>query len=138
MHDEQQRAHLAVADRHFPGMRPLGDGLDITEEWYPFRDFQPNLHVLTILETKGMQGPHYQRPPFPNTWARMHGRGRVFYTALGHREDVWQSGVFQSLLLGGIGWALRNVDADVTPNIAQVTPKANDIPASAFAGPTKK
>jgi hypothetical protein len=27
--------------------------------------------------------------------------------------------------LGGFAWALRNVDADVTPNIATVTPKAN-------------
>ena len=119
-------------------MAALGDGMEILEEWYPFRDFQPDLHVLTVLETQGMQGLHYQRPPFPNTWARLHGRGRVFYTALGHREDVWNSAWYQSLLAGGISWALGTVDANVTPNIAQVTPRANDIPASAFGHPMSK
>lgn len=137
-HDDQQKARINVADKNFPGMAPLGDGVEIVEEWYPFRDYQSDLHVLTILETQGMQGPHYQRPLFPNTWARMHGRGRVFYTALGHREDVWTSGAYQSLLLGGISWALRNVDADVTPNIARVAPHASDIPTPAFLSPARK
>lgn len=137
-HDSQQKAHVAVVDKNFPGMASLGDGIEILEEWYPFRDFLPDLHVLTILETQGMEGPHYQRPPYPNTWVRMHGRGRVFYTALGHREDVWQSAWYQSMLLGGISWSLRNVDADVTPNISRVAPHANDIPAGAFVKPVRK
>lgn len=136
-HDEQQKARLTVADKNFPGMAALDDGMEILEEWYPFRDFQPDLHVLTVLETQGMQGPHYQRPPFPNTWARLHGRGRVFYTALGHREDVWNSAWYQSLLAGGISWALRAIDANVAPNIARVTPHADDIPAGAFAAPKR-
>ena len=136
-HDAQQKARVTVAEKDFPGMAPLGEGVEIEEEWYPFRDYQRDLHVLTILETEGMQGPHYRRPPFPNTWARMHGRGRVFYTALGHREDVWSSAMYQSLLLGGISWALRNVDADVTPNIGKVAPHANDIPEGAFEKPKR-
>jgi uncharacterized protein len=132
MHDQQQKARLAVADKKFPGMAVLDNGVEILEEWYPFRDFQPDLHVLAILETQGMAGPHYERPPFPNTWARLEGRGRVFYTALGHRPDVWISTMYQTLLAGGISWALGDVDADVTPNILQATPRANDIPRSAF------
>jgi uncharacterized protein len=136
-HDEQQTAHLTVVDKSFPGMAPLGDGLDIKEEWYPFRSYQPDLHVLTILETQNMKGPHYERPRYPNTWARMHGKGRVFYTALGHRDDVWASAAFQSLLLGGISWSLKQVDAAVVPNIAEVAPDANNIPAGAFAHPAR-
>ncbi len=73
-----------------------------------------------------MKGPLYQRPPYPATWARMHGKGRVFYTSMGHREDVWTNPIFQQIALGGIAWAMRNVDADVTPNIATVTPHADD------------
>jgi uncharacterized protein len=83
-----------------------GNRLEIVEEWYAFRDYQPDLHVLTVLETQDMAGPHYQRPPFPNTWARMHGQDRVFYTALGHRENVWTSTTYQSLLLAG-SWRIR-------------------------------
>ena len=134
-HDAQQKARLLVTDKNFPGMQQLGDGVELFEEWYPFRDYQPDLHVLTVLDTHGMQGPHYRRPSYPNTWARLHGKGRVFYTALGHREDVWNSSMFQFLLLGGITWALRDVDADVSPNVSRVAPHPNDIPAAAFARP---
>ena len=47
-----------------------------------------------------MEGPSYKRPPYPSTWARMHGKGRVFYTSMGHREDVWTSPEFQAVLIG--------------------------------------
>ena len=85
-----------------------------------------------------MKDKVYQRPPFPATWARMHGKGRVFYTSMGHREDVWTKAEFQTVLLGGLAWALRNVDADVTPNIDKATPKASDIPVEAFDRPAPK
>ena len=44
------------------------------------------------------------------------------------RSHVWQSDFFQNLLVGGLAWTLGNVDADVTPNIDKVTPKANELP----------
>ena len=68
-----------------------------------------------------------RRPPFPSTWARMHGKGRVFFTAMGHREDVWTSKPFGQVLLGGFSWAMGHTDADITPNIDKVTPKASQL-----------
>jgi type 1 glutamine amidotransferase len=132
-HGPQQVARMSVADSKFPGISPLGAGFDINDEWYALRNFQPNLHVILVQETKGMTGKDYLRPPYPATWARMHGQGRVFYTSMGHRGDVWVNPNFQSVLLGGIAWALRNVDADVTPNIEKATPRASEIPAEALA-----
>ncbi len=72
-----------------------------------------------------MTGECYQRPEFPSTWARREGKGRVFYTSLGHREDVWTNPVFQEIALGGFAWVMGNVDYDVRPNIAEVTPHAD-------------
>jgi type 1 glutamine amidotransferase len=43
---------------------------------------------------------------FPLAWTREHGRGRVFYTALGHRDDVLASDWYGAHLLAGIRWAL--------------------------------
>ena len=74
-----------------------------------------------------MKGDMYQRPPFPATWARMHGKGRVFFCSMGHREDVWTNKTFQQILLGGIAWSLGNVDADTTPNVKKVTPKSEQL-----------
>lgn len=136
-HDAQQKAKMHVVDSRFPGIGPAGSDFELMEEWYSFKDFRKDLHVLLIQETQGMNGPHYTRAPYPATWARKHGKGRVFYTSMGHREDVWTNPVFQSLLLGGISWAVGNVKADVPPNIEAVCPKAWELPAPPPPKPNK-
>lgn len=128
-HGEQQKGRLAVVDHKFPGTTSLDKEVIIpSEEWYSLKNFAPDLHVLLVLDTQGMKNADYQRPPFPCTWARKHGDGKVFYTSMGHREDVWTNAEFQKVLLGGLSWAFGNVQADVTPNIKQVTPGADAMP----------
>jgi type 1 glutamine amidotransferase len=80
-----------------------------------------------------MKGWMYQRPNYPETWARMHERGRVFYTSMGHREDVWENPLFQGLVIGALSWATGKVDASVEPNIAKVTPGYRNIPSAPAA-----
>lgn len=126
-HGPQQVARLRLADPKFPGCDSLPEPFEIQDEWYTFKDFGSDLHVIQVLETKGMKGIDYQRAPFPYTWARRHGQGRVFYTGLAHREDVWSNPAFQGILLGGLGWAAGNVSADVTPNIATATPGYREL-----------
>jgi type 1 glutamine amidotransferase len=41
----------------------------------------------------------------PIAWTKTYGAGRVFYTALGHRDQVWQDARFQAHLLGALQWA---------------------------------
>jgi uncharacterized protein len=127
-HGKQQVARMTAVDPKFPGFQSAGSGFDMMEEWYSLKDFSKDLHVLLVQETKEMQGADYQRAPYPATWARKHGNGRVFYTSMGHREDVWTNLTFQSILLGGIAWAVGNVPADVTPNIDKVAPGHAEIP----------
>jgi len=128
IHGSQQVSHLTVADPNFPGMSGVPAGAGFKEEWYSLKDFAKDLHVLLVQETAGMEGAPYARPNYPSTWAHMYGKGRVFYTNMGHRDDVWNSALFQSVLTGGISWAVGRVDADVTPNMDQATPKANTLP----------
>ena len=125
-HGAQQKATMKIVSPDFPGIKGLGDSFALNEEWYTFHKFLSDLHVILGQVTQGMTGPLYQRPPYPATWARLHGKGRVFYTSMGHREDVWTNPIFQQIALGGIAWALRNVDAEVPPNIAVVTPRADE------------
>jgi uncharacterized protein len=137
-HDAQQKAHQIVIDGKFPGMSAVPPDFGPHEEWYSLKNFAPDLHVLLVQDTSTMDGPSYKRAPYPATWARMHGKGRVFYTNMGHRDDVWDNPVFQSVLMGGLNWALRRVDADVTPNIAKVTPEANVLPKYVAPAPAKE
>ncbi len=124
IHGAQQKAMMKVTSPKFPGMEGLGDSFTLFEEWYSLYKFAKDLHVLLVQETKGMTGEPYQRPPYPATWARMQGKGRVFYTSMGHNE-IWHQKIFRQVLMGGLAWALHDADADVTPNIAEVTPDAN-------------
>jgi len=126
-HGDQQKAFMRVADPNFPGLKGVKD-FDLLEEWYSLRNFAPDLHVILVQDTMGMKNFDYERPNFPATWARMHEKGRVFYTSMGHREDVWQNKVFQDLLLGGLSWALGNVNADIPPNLDKAAPKAKELP----------
>jgi type 1 glutamine amidotransferase len=127
-HGAQQEASLFISSR-FPGAGNLGcaEGLSFTEEWYASKNFAKDLHVILVQETQYMKDDCYQRPDFPCTWARTHGKGRVYYTSLGHREDVWTNPFFQTIVLGGFAWTLGNVDYDVKPNIDKVTPNANQL-----------
>lgn len=127
-HGQQQVACATVVDPRFPGCGTLGPAIECLEEWYSLKEFADNLHVLLVMQTADMEGFDYQRPPFPLAWARTYGKGRVWFTGMGHREDVWESPAFQSMLLGGLEWAGRRVDADVTPNLAGVTPQGATLP----------
>ena len=127
-HGAQQTSRLIVADPKFPGMAAVPAEFVLHEEWYSLKDFAPDLHALLVEDPAGMTGAEYQRAPFPETWAHLQGKGRVFYTSMGHREDVWDNPIFQSILLGGIEWALGRADAEIPPNLTQVAPQANVLP----------
>jgi type 1 glutamine amidotransferase len=142
IHGTQQVGRVIVADPKFPGFAARGPGFELLEEWYSMVNFAPDLHVLLVQDTATMKDPFagtkdwppagwdtpYRRPAYPSTWARLHGKGRVFYTSMGHREDTWLNPVFQEILMGGMAWAVRNIDADVTPNLTEVAPRASELP----------
>jgi type 1 glutamine amidotransferase len=130
-HGAQQVSHIDITDPAFPGIAKgfgaSGNSFTINDEWYALRHLADDLHVILVQVTEGMKGPMYQRPNFPITWARAHGKGRVFYTSMGHREDVWENPMYQALLLGALGWVTGRVDASIEPNVRQVTPKYDQL-----------
>jgi type 1 glutamine amidotransferase len=126
-HGAQQESTMHVVDPNFPGIKGQGN-FRLKEEWYSLKNFSPDLHVILVQETKGMHGFDYERPDFPATWARMHSKGRVFYSSMGHREDVWENPIFHTLLTGALAWTLGRVNADVTPNIDKFAPHGSELP----------
>ncbi len=131
IHGAQQHSRMIPVDPRFPGMKDFPENFDPLEEWYSLKNFAPDLHALLLQDTHGMKGNMYQRPPYPATWARHHGRGRVFYSSMGHREDVWTNPIFKTVLFGGIHWATGNVSARIRPNLREVAPGASQNPSPA-------
>jgi hypothetical protein len=128
-HGAQQKSWSRVKDPKFPGMDGVQD-FELNEEWYAPKNLNPDLHVIIAQDTNGMKGPQYEkRPPYPATWARMQGKGRVYYTSLGHREDVWDNPLFQKILMGGIRWAMGDAQAEIPPNLKEAAPQPAELMA---------
>ena len=103
-HGDQTSVHLDVVDRDHPATRGLPETFTIFEEIYEFQRFDPaRVRLLVSLDRHPNSG---EPGVFPISWSRIHGRGRVFYTALGHREDVWQSALFREHVEGGLLWTM--------------------------------
>ncbi len=128
-----QDANIIVNDPKFPGLQGVASPFSFNDEWYSLKDFRTDLHVILTIDTKGMKGKPYERPPYPMTWARMEGKGRVFYTAIGDRPENWSSELFLNLLAGGIRWASRDVNASLSQNLTKVAPGYNVIPPKSNA-----
>lgn len=123
-----QTANVVIDDPKFPGLEGVQSPVSLEEEWYSMKDFAPDLHVICKLDTSTMNGNAYKRPPYPVVWARMHGRGRVFYTAIGDRPENWQNEFHLNLLAGGIRWTIGDVSASIPPNLKAATPGYAEIP----------
>jgi type 1 glutamine amidotransferase len=97
-HPDQMAAQLRVDDPTHPSTAALASPVTIFEEYYRFKRFDASrVHILLSLNGDEVM---------PMSWWRTEGRGRVFYTALGHRDDVWQSDWFRQHLTGALAWAL--------------------------------
>ncbi len=126
-HGPQQVAKATVVDNKFPGFENIGAEINVKEEWYTLKEFASDLHVLLVMNTAGMQGGDYVRANYPLAWVREQGKGRVGYNAMGHRDEIWDSDSYQSMILGQLRWVAKKVEADIKPNLSEVTPDANKL-----------
>lgn len=103
-HKEQAKVELLVQDESHPATRTLGKSVSIFDEIYLMKNFdRARVHMLLALD----KHPNTAAPGYyPLAWTREYGKGRVFYTALGHREDALEAAWFQAHLRGGLEWAL--------------------------------
>lgn len=123
-----QDTNLIVNDPKFPGLEGVKSPVSFNEEWYSMKDFATDMHVILTVDTHPLKGNCYQRAPYPVTWARMQGKGRVFYAAMGDRPENWQNEFFVNLVGGGIRWAIGDAKAQVDQNLKQAAPGYADIP----------
>jgi uncharacterized protein len=127
-HGSQQEALVKVVDPNFPGLQGSSETFTIKEEWYSLKNLSKDIHVLLVLDTEGMHDSDYRRPPYPIAWARQEGKGRVYFNAMGHRNDVWTSERFQQMLAGAVAWATGAEDAGLDANLSKVAPEAGAMP----------
>ena len=127
-HGAQAEVDCINQDPKHPACRQLEPTFHLKDEIYLLNGFERNkVHGLLTLD----KHPNDKTPgDYPIAWCKEYGKGRVFYTSLGHREDVWDpntpanfkrenpkevSQAYQQHILGGIKWALGLEQGDARP-----------------------
>ncbi|MDR2641762.1 MAG: ThuA domain-containing protein [Planctomycetaceae bacterium] len=126
IHGPSQETTISVVQPSpFTWLAGKGKSFRMFDEWYVHKNFNDDIRVFAILETAGMRGEMYRRPPCPIVWGRAEGKGRVFYSAFGHYDDYWKDPDKIKFILQLIQAAIGDIKTDLTPNIKTITPNAS-------------
>jgi len=115
-HEAQVQIEPINQDPQCPACQSLPANWKVFDEIYQFKNFErAKVHGLLTLD----KHPNNGSPgDYPVSWCKEFGKGRVFYTSLGHREDVWDTEAtdrknpkevaeaYQKHILEGIKWAV--------------------------------
>jgi type 1 glutamine amidotransferase len=103
-HRDQAKVAALVDDPNHASTRAFPQPLEVFDEIYLFKSWRRDrVNMLLSMARHPNNGdPGY----YPMAWTRSAGKGRVFYTAFGHRADVIESDWWKAHVLGGIRWAL--------------------------------
>ncbi len=129
-HKAQSPADLIAADQAHPANGGIGEKWDVKQEEMYHIKRQDRSKVRSIWYMKHDPNEVEKLKFFPVSWVRNAGKGRVFYTSLGHREDLWDDSAdlkdrinpvetskkYQAHILGGIKWALGLAEGSAEPN----------------------
>ena len=112
-------APIIVEDPNFPGMQQWPRAFVLRDEIYQMKDYsRDKVRVLMRLDAGKLdlknKNVHRTDGDFAVAWAKIYGKGRVYYTTLGHVEENWDKQEFQKMVIEAIKWSMRLSDADVT------------------------
>lgn len=122
-HGKQFRGTVKVVDPTHPAAAATPQDWKIRDEWYVFKNLnKDNIHVIATLDagTERDRQPMYDTPDYPITWVSTMGEGRIYYNAMGHREDVWEDADFQATVVAAATWAMGEGPAQAEPNYKKV------------------
>ena len=114
-------APVVIDDLLFPAMKHFPKTSVIKDEHYQLKDFsRDKIHVLAHLDVSNLdlKNPRVHRTDgdYPVAWSKNYGKGRVFYSSLGHAAEYWDNPQIQKMYFEAIKWSLGMTEADVKPS----------------------
>jgi type 1 glutamine amidotransferase len=104
------------AVRHFPKAFVKYDEIYQPKEWS--RD---KVNVLLSLDPSKLDyaNPRVHRTDhdFAVAWTKMYGKGRVFYSSLGHTQEAWSDPDIRKMYFEAIKWALGMTEGSTTSHL---------------------
>jgi type 1 glutamine amidotransferase len=105
-------------DPAFPATKHFAPSFALTDEFYQAKLFsREKSRVLLRLDLSKMPanpGVHSTNGDFPLAWAKAYGKGRVFYSSLGHDSKTWDDPDVYHMYFEAVRWALGLTEGDAT------------------------
>jgi type 1 glutamine amidotransferase len=105
---------VEITDQADPITAGLSDFKMHSEQYYMHVD--PNSTVLATTTFSGKHAPWIDKATMPVVWKKAYGKGRVFYTSLGHVASDFEVSEAMTIMQRGILWASESRHAS-TPNL---------------------
>lgn len=105
-------ATIQVEDPTSPIVAHLPQRMVVNDEHYQLKDFsRDKVHVLARIDpaSVNLKAPLVQRTDadFPVAYTKSYGRGRVFYSTLGHARESWDLPWMQTMYFEALKWAMN-------------------------------
>ncbi len=104
-HPKQQKARIEVINCKHESTKFLGKEWNKFDEWYNYKEINPNIEVLMKLDESSYEGGKNGKN-HPIAWFHEYEGGKIFYTGLGHTKESYQDDTFLKHILGGIMYAM--------------------------------
>lgn len=106
-HSQVMPGVVNLEDHQHPSTVGLPDRWQRTDEWYNFTGTPRGCaHILATVDESSYHGGE-MGADHPIAWCRPVGKGRMWYTAMGHTESGFSEPLFRQHILGGIQWAVK-------------------------------
>jgi type 1 glutamine amidotransferase len=114
-------APIINEDPSFPAVRHFPHEFVKYDEIYQPKDWsRDKVNVLLSLDPAKLDynNPKVHRADhdFAVAWTKMYGKGRVFYSTLGHTEESWQDPDIRKMYFEAIKWALGMTEGSTAPH----------------------
>jgi len=117
-------AVVNIEDRQNPSTIGLPEHWNRTEEWYNYEvNPRGSVRVLATVDESTYRGGT-MGSDHPVVWCKKVGKGRIWYTAMGHTDSSFAEPLLQKHLLGGIQLVAGVKPAEFVPNRKPTTTNA--------------
>ena len=112
----------------FPAVRHFPKSFVKTDEIYQAKAWsRDKVNVLLSLDASRLDyanNPRVHRTDhdFAVAWSKMYGKGRVFYSTLGHTEEAWSDPDIRKMYFEAIRWALGMTEGSTASHGRPATP----------------
>ena len=112
-------APIVNEDPNFPAVRHFPKAFVKYDEIYQAKEWsRDKVNVLLSLDPKKLNydNPRVHRTDhdFAVAWNKMYGKGRVFYSSLGHTQEAWTDPEIRKMYFEAIKWVLGMTEGNVS------------------------